>query len=93
MTANYMVRSAEKSTKCICPKCGKSHKLKLYWTGRGIPKKYCQECKFYFERTGFGIDILGMAANRCKAKSRLPMRGPVLGDEQAQPSQWTVIPS
>lgn len=35
------------STECICPKCGVIHRLKFLWTGRGMPKKYCQACKLY----------------------------------------------
>lgn len=35
------------STECICPKCGTIHRLKFLWTGRGMPKKYCQACKLY----------------------------------------------
>ena len=32
---------------CICPKCGTIHRMKLLWSGRGIPKKYCQPCKTF----------------------------------------------
>jgi hypothetical protein len=32
---------------CICPKCGTHHKMKLRWTGRGKPKKFCQPCKTF----------------------------------------------
>lgn len=35
----------EQSTKCICPKCGREHKLWLFWSGRGTPRKYCQSCQ------------------------------------------------
>ncbi|UCF94632.1 MAG: hypothetical protein JSW39_10890 [Desulfobacterales bacterium] len=30
---------------CLCPKCGRKHILKFPWTGRGIPRKYCPQCK------------------------------------------------
>ena len=30
---------------CVCPKCGVRHKMKLCWTGTGIPRKYCAACK------------------------------------------------
>lgn len=33
------------SVECICPRCGVTHKLKFFWSGRGIPKKYCIVCK------------------------------------------------
>ena len=32
---------------CICPKCGTHHKMRLLWTGRGKPKKFCQPCKTF----------------------------------------------
>lgn len=38
---------SEKSTECICPKCGARHRVKLLWTGRGIPRKFCPICKHY----------------------------------------------
>jgi hypothetical protein len=33
------------SVECICPRCGIRHRLSFYWSGRGIPKKYCIVCK------------------------------------------------
>jgi hypothetical protein len=33
-----------KLTVCICPLCGKRHKLRMYWRGRGAPRKYCADC-------------------------------------------------
>lgn len=30
---------------CRCPQCGRLHYLKFYWTGRGIPRKYCRFCR------------------------------------------------
>lgn len=30
---------------CICPKCGARHAMNFPWTGRGIPRKYCPQCK------------------------------------------------
>ena len=37
----------EKKTECICPKCGTHHRVKLLWTGRGTPRKFCPVCKHY----------------------------------------------
>lgn len=37
----------ERSTSCICPKCGARHRLKMLWTGRGMPRKFCPICKHY----------------------------------------------
>lgn len=33
------------TVECVCPKCGSLHRLKLLWSGRGKPKKFCQPCK------------------------------------------------
>jgi hypothetical protein len=30
---------------CICPKCEAKHAMNFPWTGRGVPRKYCQQCK------------------------------------------------
>jgi hypothetical protein len=35
------------TVQCVCPKCGTHHKMKLRWTGRGKPKKFCQPCKTF----------------------------------------------
>ena len=35
------------TVECICPKCGTHHQMKLLWTGRGKPKKFCQPCKTF----------------------------------------------
>jgi hypothetical protein len=37
--------SSEKKTDCICPICGKEHRTKIYWTGRGTPRINCLACK------------------------------------------------
>jgi len=37
----------EKKTECLCPKCGTHHRIKILWTGRGMPRKYCPICKHY----------------------------------------------
>lgn len=34
----------EKTIRCICPKCGRKHKRALFWSGRGVPKKFCNNC-------------------------------------------------
>lgn len=33
------------SIQCLCPMCGKKHKLKILWTGRGTPRIYCHRCR------------------------------------------------
>jgi len=49
------------TVECICPKYGISHRLKLLWSGRGKPKKYCQPCKS-FVSTIESIDFCGVPA-------------------------------
>jgi len=49
------------TVECICPKCGTSHRLKLLWSGRGKPKKYCAPCKS-FVSTIEPIDFCGIPA-------------------------------
>jgi hypothetical protein len=35
------------TVKCVCPKCGSNHRMKMLWTGRGKPKKFCPPCKIF----------------------------------------------
>jgi uncharacterized C2H2 Zn-finger protein len=32
-------------TDCRCPRCGKVHRIRLRWTGRGQPRVYCESCR------------------------------------------------
>lgn len=34
----------KKKTECLCPLCRRTHLLKIWWTGRYIPRKYCPNC-------------------------------------------------
>jgi late competence protein required for DNA uptake (superfamily II DNA/RNA helicase) len=36
--------SCEVLTECTCPRCGKKHNRKLFWTGKFPPKKFCKSC-------------------------------------------------
>jgi hypothetical protein len=47
---------------CICPKCGTAHKMKLLWSGRGKPKKYCPPCKSFVSSIE-PIDFCGIPAD------------------------------
>ena len=49
------------TVECICPKCGCSHRMKLLWSGRGKPKKFCQPCKS-FVATIESIDFCAIPA-------------------------------
>ncbi len=33
------------NVECQCPKCGTKHMQKMLWIGRGIPKKFCINCR------------------------------------------------
>jgi len=46
---------------CICPKCGMVHRMKLLWSGRGKPKKYCPPCK-NFVASIEAIDFFGLSS-------------------------------
>jgi hypothetical protein len=59
----HQVKMREPLTvKCVCPKCGSDHRMKMLWSGRGKPKKFCPPCKIFvasLER----VDICAMPAN------------------------------
>lgn len=38
-----------KATLCKCPKCGKKHLRKMFWTGNGMPWKFCVACSLAIE--------------------------------------------
>ena len=50
------------TVECVCPKCGAAHRLKMLWSGRGTPKKYCPPCKG-FVSTVESIDFCGIPAD------------------------------
>ena len=46
------IRTAESKTECRCPRCGKTHFVMAFWTGRGILRKFCHDCYQYKEAVG-----------------------------------------
>jgi len=40
-----LYKSTETYHICKCPTCEKTYKKKLYWTGNGIPKVFCDSCQ------------------------------------------------
>jgi len=50
------------TVECICPKCGTAHRMKMLWSGRGKPKKYCQPCKSFVASIE-PIDFCGIPAD------------------------------
>lgn len=37
--------SGKSKVECICPGCGKVHLMKIHWTGRGMCRKFCENCR------------------------------------------------
>lgn len=31
--------------RCVCPRCRKLFNVYMMWAGRGMPRKYCADCK------------------------------------------------
>ena len=31
--------------RCICPRCGITHLLNFFWSGKGTPRKFCHRCR------------------------------------------------
>lgn len=52
---------------CVCPKCGSHHRMKLIWTGRGEPKKFCPPCKIFVST----IEHVDLCAMPTQADSRI----------------------
>ncbi len=52
---------------CVCPKCGSHHRMKLIWTGRGKPKKFCPPCKIFVST----IEHADLCAMPTQADSRI----------------------
>jgi hypothetical protein len=40
----------DRAVECLCPRCGVHHLMFLFWTGRGMPRKFCPLCKGNTER-------------------------------------------
>jgi len=52
------MKSLRKAKKCICPKCEKIHKKKLYFTGRGTPRIYCTSCDAFAKNNFYEEEYL-----------------------------------
>lgn len=37
--------SGKSKVECICPGCGRVHLMKIHWTGRGMCRKFCENCR------------------------------------------------
>lgn len=38
-------KNVKSFVRCLCPKCSILHNVYMLWTGRGMPRKYCVNCK------------------------------------------------
>ncbi|MCU0558981.1 MAG: hypothetical protein MUD16_02150 [Desulfobacterales bacterium] len=36
---------SKSKVECVCPGCGRVHVMKMKWIGRGVPRKFCQNCR------------------------------------------------
>jgi hypothetical protein len=45
MPKGYNEKGSRPMVKCYCPCCETYHKMRLNWTGRGIPRKICKTCQ------------------------------------------------
>ena len=45
--ANHVKLREPLTVNCVCPKCGSDHRMKMLWSGRGKPKKFCPPCKIF----------------------------------------------
>lgn len=48
--ANELVNAKKIMTPCECPRCNKSHDLKLFWVGKLPAKKFCDNCRRLADR-------------------------------------------
>ena len=39
------IRNGKGFVRCRCPRCSSHHRVYMLWTGRGVPRKYCVNCK------------------------------------------------
>ena len=37
----------QKRVVCYCPRCEKHYTRDIFWTGRGEPRLFCPECRYY----------------------------------------------
>lgn len=61
-------QNGKRFVRCICPKCSIQHNVYMLWTGRGVPRKYCGNCKPLV--SGFDNTVLQEAAVYSSGHSR-----------------------
>ena len=40
-----LFKNGKSFIRCQCPKCSIQHSVYMLWSGRGMPRKYCVNCK------------------------------------------------
>lgn len=40
-----------KMIECKCPRCERIYKKKVAWVGNGMPRKICEKCKVFHEKS------------------------------------------
>lgn len=43
--SDNLFKNGKSFVRCLCPKCNIQHDIYMFWTGRGMPRKYCSNCK------------------------------------------------
>lgn len=51
----------EKMVVCYCPRCQKTYTRDVFWTGRGMPRMFCTDCRYWL---GFGEPEEAMQRNK-----------------------------
>jgi hypothetical protein len=65
--ANHVKLREPLTVKCVCPKCGADHRMKMLWSGRGKPKKFCPPCKIFVS----SLEHVDFCAMPAKIDSRI----------------------
>jgi hypothetical protein len=65
--ANHVKLREPLTVICVCPKCGADHRMKMLWSGRGKPKKFCPPCKIFVS----SLEHIDFCAMPAKIDSRI----------------------
>lgn len=65
----YNLKKSTKVIPCICPRCNIKHKRRLFWTGIGIPKRYCNSCEDIVANIAANMNV---SCYRTASTSKIP---------------------
>jgi transposase-like protein len=51
----HEVKSGCAYVKCVCPRCDKVYKRMIQWSGHGMPRYYCNNCRMDVENDTTGM--------------------------------------